>query len=189
MRLAITGICILFLCIGMPALFAQQGGNAQSVPDWVISRYDASTGISWYRPEPEYSEYTNTFALHIGKKHSGKPWLVLRIAHTYGWDRDILLIYKFSIRTANKSFVVRTSFNSVNRSINHIQRNYSEWYDNYLYPELYSIIKQVIASETVVIGFHGINGYAERRLEKLEKQRLQSMLDLYEQLGGDFQFN
>jgi hypothetical protein len=187
MRLVIIGFCLLFFCAGLYMIFAQED-DTSSVPDWVISRYDPSTGITWYKPQPEYSEYTNTFALHIGKKHSGKPWLVLRIAHTYGWERDILLIYKFSIRTSNKSFVIRTSFNSVNRSINHIQRNFSEWYDNYVYPELYNIIKQVINSETVVIGFHGINGYAERRLEKMEKQRLQSMLDLYEELGGDFQF-
>jgi hypothetical protein len=179
-------VSLLLFCFGI--LWAQQGGTGGNLPGWVVTRYDPNTGITWYQPEPRYSEYENTFALRVGMKQAGKPWLVLRIAYTYGWNRDILLIYKFSIRTSDKSFVIRTSFNSVNRSINHIKQNYSEWYDNYVYPELYTIINEVIASQSVIIGFHGINGYAERALTKTEQERLKAMLDLYEQFGGDYQF-
>jgi hypothetical protein len=182
--LIIMSWLMCFIC----ASTAQQGGAAGTLPGWVITQYDPSTGITWYQPEPRYSEYENTFALRVGMRKSGKPWLVLRIAYTYGWGRDILLIYKFSIRTSAKSYVIRTSFNSVNRSINHLKQNYSEWYDNYIYPELYAIVKEVIASQSVYIGFHGINGYAERALSKTEQERLQAMLDIYERFGGDYQF-
>ncbi|MEJ2663003.1 MAG: hypothetical protein P8107_03020 [Spirochaetia bacterium] len=179
----------VFLLFIVPSLLsAQQGGAKTALPSWIITRYDPNTGITWYQPGPRYSEYENTFALLVGRRKTGKPWLLLRIAFTYGWDRDILLIYKYSIRTEKKSYVIRTSFNSVNRSINHIKHNYSEWYDNYVYPELYSIIKEVITSESAVIGFHGINGYAERIISKTEKERLEAMLEVYEQFGGDYRF-
>jgi hypothetical protein len=174
--------------LSLTLLLSQQGEDNKAVPNWLIVRYDSATGITWYQPPPEYSEYTNTFALLIGKKQNSKPWLVLRIAYTYPWDRDILLIYKYSVRTIKKSYVIRTSFNSINRNINHLKRNYSEWYDNYIYDELYSIILDVIGSESAVIGYHGINGYAERIIEKWEKEKLQQMLDVFRQLGGDLKF-
>jgi hypothetical protein len=182
-------ILLIILFLSVTLLMSQQGDGSQGAPAWVITRYDSATGFTWYQPPPEYSEYANTFALRVGRKQNGKPWLTLRIAFTYTWDRDIMLIYKFSIRTNKKSYVIRTSFNSINRNLNHLKKTYSEWYDNYVYAELYAIVLDVISAESAVIGFHGINGYAERVIDKGEKEKLQQMLDFYQSLGGDLKFD
>jgi len=169
-------------------LIAQEAPQERNIPEWIITQYEADTGITWYKPPPENSEYTNFFSVFVGLHTGLKPWLVLRIAYNYSWNRDILLIYKYTVKVGGITYQVKTSFNSVNRTSNYVQKTFSEWYDNYVYPELYEMIEAIINAEQAVISFHGINGYAERVIDKAEIEKLQEMLDVYEILGGDYQF-
>lgn len=193
--------CIFFLCVNFfgdvmkrlfpifcvvllaePIIAAEDSQIA--IPGWVIREYDSSSAITWYKTPPADSQYGNTFSLSIGQRNGSPPWLVLRIAYTYSWERDILLVFKFTVTADGSVYTIRTGFNSVNRTMNYLQKNYSEWYDNYIYPELMTVVEKVAAAKTVKIGFHGINGYAERIVEDTEKEQLKSMISIYKTLGG-----
>jgi hypothetical protein len=156
---------------------------ALTLPEWVIKDYDAKLAVTWYKTPPKDSEFSNTFALSIGQKSGSPPWLVLRIAYTYPWERDIILIYKYTVNIDGIPYTIRTGFNSVNRSLNYVQKNYSEWYDNYVYSDLVTIINGVANSKVASIGFYGINGSAERLIEKAEKDKFKAMLEIFKTLS------
>ena len=149
------------------------------------TKYDDIRNITWYydKSTPTYTNY-NSFHLYMGKEKSGRPWLRFRIQYTAD---DWLFIESYIIKTDNGSHTIDTKYGEI--ETDHDSGDIWEWYDVPLNNESYSIIKDVINSKTVKLRHNGKQYYKDRTITATEKQGLKNILDAYEALGGQLNFN
>jgi hypothetical protein len=149
------------------------------------TKYDDIRNITWYydKSTPTYTNY-NSFHLYMGKEKSGRPWLRFRIQYTAD---DWLFIESYIIKTDNGSHRIDTKYGEVEKDND--SGDIWEWYDVPLNNETYGIIKDVINSKTVKLRYNGKQYYNDRTITATEKQGLKNILDAYEALGGQLDFN
>jgi hypothetical protein len=149
------------------------------------TKYDDVKGISWYydKRTPAYTNY-NSFHLYMGKEKSGRPWLRFRIQ--YAAD-DWLFIESYIVKTDTRSHTIETTYGEV--ETDHGSSEIWEWYDVPMSNELYYVVVDVIDSKAAKLRCNGRQYYKDRTITASEKQGLQNILDAYQALGGQLDFD
>lgn len=145
---------------------------------------DEVKDITWMydKSSPKYNDI-NSFHVYMGQKGESKPWLRLRIQYK---SDDWLFIEKYLIKTDKNSYTI-----DADREMER-DNGYGgiwEWYDTEVTQDNYKIIKDIIDSKNVVLRSEGKQYYKDRKISAIERQGLKNILDAYEALGGNLNFN
>lgn len=141
--------------------------------------------ITWYtdKSTPIYAN-RNNIHLYFGKMTENTPFLRLKIQYTAS---DWLFIKYYTIKTDNNTHNIYTTYGDVKKDND--GGEIWEWYDVPVDNLLYEIIKDIISSKNVKLRYNGDNYYKDRTITNSEIQALKNVLDAYEALGGNTNFN
>lgn len=147
-------------------------------------KYDEVTEITWYfdRTTPAYDN-TNNVCLYIGKEEYSDPWLRLRIRYA---GEDWLFIERYTFKVDNIAHTIEVGYFEVERD-NRAGQVW-EWYDCPVTANELRLVRAIILSEKTILRYEGDTYHKDRVITSAEKKALENVLNLYEAMGGSFDF-
>lgn len=140
--------------------------------------YDKIEKITWYHSKATRKFLNrNEFYVYLGKRSTGKPWMVMEIQYT---AKDWLFIQKYTISVNGKNFIITPKYGEIKRD--HGSGEIWEWYQD-INPNL-NMIKLIAKSKETIIRSHGKDYTKDRILTYREKKAIREILEAYEALGG-----
>lgn len=148
-------------------------------------KVDEVEELTWYYDEktPQYLG-VNNLHLYIGQRGKGTLWLILKIQST---SSNLLGIQSYKIKTDTDSYTIDTDDQvkfDVKPTVNVPYLSYLEWYDVYVTPDIYEMVKDIATSQKAILRSVGMDYYRDRTISEDEKQALRNILDAYAALGG-----
>lgn len=147
-------------------------------------KYDEVREITWYMDKTTpYYDNTNNVHLYIGHKKYSDPWLRLRIRYA---GEDWLFIERYTFKADGATYTIEADYFDVKRDNSGGQ--VWEWYDCPVEEKELGLVRAIIASEKTILRYEGDTYHKDRIITSTEKKALENVLNLYEAMGGNFDF-
>jgi len=146
----------------------------------ILKKEDEIKGLTYYHHRGEPAINSNDLHVYvIQKSEDTPPWLRLRIQYL---GDSWLFISKYTLHARDTNLILNPDFNDVKRD--NSARRIWEWYDIRVDDEILPMVYLLAEADDAKVRCHGSEYYSDRDISNNEKNRLKTVLAVYEMMGG-----